>query len=464
MSLSSASKSFSNNKKWTILGQDPDVLLAMVSNILSWFVSSLMPSFLPKLLPKCEYEVDAGNENTDAASTSLTKCISIGRPGGIEQLRVVALQPDMITKGYNVGADGSPFISRKQLKEVKEDMVVVHNHAFSVNYADCAIRWGLYESAKQFVGWPIVPGFDVAGVVTSSDDTDTNNENNFQVGDRVFGCTLFGAYSNQIAVPALQLRKIPPHLSFAEAASLPAVSLTAIYALHLAGHYPPVPKGQRKQNRGILIHSAAGGVGSMAVQMAVLLGLHPIVGVVGSSHKVEAARALGCHHVIDKSKSNLWKEAEIVSPQGYSAILDANGVSTLQDSYDHLCPTGRVIVFGFHSNLPLGKGMLSPWQWIGMGLKMARMPKFDPMDLVISNKAVMGFNLSFFAQEKELVSMLFDQVCTWILLKEKGLTCPRVEEMEGMERIGKAHNSIMSGQSIGKIVVTMLPEEEPDEI
>jgi hypothetical protein len=108
--------------------------------------------------------------------------------------------------------------------------------------------------------------------------------------------------------------------------------------------------------------------------------------------------------------------------------------------------------------------MLSPWQWIGMGLKMARMPKFDPMDLVASNKAVLGFNLSFFAQEKELVSMLFDQVCAWILLKENGLTCPRLSEKEGMERIGEAHNLIMSGQSIGKIVITMPPEEEPDEI
>mmetsp|Transcript_32570 Transcript_32570/g.53863 ORF Transcript_32570/g.53863 Transcript_32570/m.53863 type:complete len:100 (-) Transcript_32570:35-334(-) len=99
---------------------------------------------------------------------------------------------------------------------------------------------------------------------------------------------------------------------------------------------------------------------------------------------------------------------------------------------------------------------------------MASMPQFDAMDLVVSNKAVLGFNLSFFAQERELVSMLFDQVCTWI---ESGndehgekLTCPQVVEMEGMERIGKAHDLIMSGQSVGKIVITMPPVEEPDEI
>eukprot|EP00545_Synedropsis_sp_CCMP1620_P006506 CAMPEP_0119020210 /NCGR_PEP_ID=MMETSP1176-20130426/23584_1 /TAXON_ID=265551 /ORGANISM="Synedropsis recta cf, Strain CCMP1620" /LENGTH=72 /DNA_ID=CAMNT_0006974603 /DNA_START=195 /DNA_END=410 /DNA_ORIENTATION=+ len=72
-----------------------------------------MPSYLPKLLPKCDYEqVDAGDATTniDSCATTIdtsTKCISIGRPGGIEQLRIVSLQPNIVTKGYNVGVDGS---------------------------------------------------------------------------------------------------------------------------------------------------------------------------------------------------------------------------------------------------------------------------------------------------------------------------------------------------------------------
>ena len=74
------------------------------------------------------------------------------------------------------------------------------------------------------------------------------------------------------------------------------------------------------------------------------------------------------------------------------------------------------------------------------------------MDLVVSNKAVLGFNLSFFAEEKELVTQLFDQVCQWL---EQGLLeCPRVVELE-MDRIGEAHDLIMSGKSVGKIVLTV---------
>jgi synaptic vesicle membrane protein VAT-1 len=422
-------------KKWTILGQDPDVLVAMWANLVSWFISTFAPSFLPRLLPSCD------QEDNSPSTIDQTKCISIGRPGGLEQLRLVTLKANLCTKGYNV-VDGSPFVSRDQAPA--EECLIMRNHAFSVNYADCAIRWGLYESAKAFVGWPIVPGFDVAGIVEQGCG-------NLQPGDRVFGCTLFGAYSSRVAVPAMQLRKIPDHLTFVQAAALPAVSLTALYALTLAGHEPS--SGPSKyRNKAILIHSCAGGVGSMLVQMSKLLGLCPIVGVVGRSSKVETAKALGCHVVIDKSAQDLWKAAEEASPNGYFTIMDANGVSTLQQSYDHLCPTGRVIVFGFHSNLPLGRAMLSPLEWIRMGQKMSAMPKFDPMDLVVSNKAVLGFNLSFFAEEKELVTQLFDQVCQWL---EQGLLeCPRVVELE-MDRIGEAHDLIMSGKSVGKIVLTV---------
>ena len=56
--------------------------------------------------------------------------------------------------------------------------------------------------------------------------------------------------------------------------------------------------------------------------------------------------SLGCHHVIDKSKEDLWKAAESRSPEGFQVVFDANGVDTLQESYDHLAPGGRLIVYG----------------------------------------------------------------------------------------------------------------------
>jgi hypothetical protein len=116
----------------------------------------------------------------------------------------------------------------------------------------------------------------------------------------------------------------------------------------------------------------------MLVQLSNLLGLSPVVGLVGRTAKVEAAQALGCHVVIDKSRENLWEVARTACPDGYAAVMDSNGISSIQESYDHLSMTGRLIVYGFHSNLPMGRDMLSPLQWLGMAWKQQRMPKFDP--------------------------------------------------------------------------------------
>mmetsp|Transcript_33563 Transcript_33563/g.67783 ORF Transcript_33563/g.67783 Transcript_33563/m.67783 type:complete len:263 (+) Transcript_33563:949-1737(+) len=196
----------------------------------------------------------------------------------------------------------------------------------------------------------------------------------------------------------------------------------------------------------------AGGVGGFLVQMSKILGLGPIVGVVGSPSKVEEAKALGCDIVIDKSSEDLWEAAEIAGPpNGYGTIMDANGISTLKESYNHLAPSGRLIVFGFHSNLPMGRAILSPIEWIRMAKKAAAMPMFDAMDCTVSNKSILGFNLSFFADEREVLSDMFDQILLWI---ERGrLFCPNVVQM-GMDHVAEAHDLIQSGKSVGKIVLT----------
>jgi NADPH:quinone reductase-like Zn-dependent oxidoreductase len=419
-----------------ILGQDTAILMAMGANLLSWFVRMFAPSLLPALVPKLP------QEQTEGPVSDNTKCVVIARPGGVEQLRIITLKPGYCTTGYNVSPREGAFA---HIKDLPSDCVIVRIDSFSVNYADICIRWGLYESANQYVGYPIVPGFDIAGVVEHV-GADVRQ---FRVGDRVFGCTLFGAYSSRVMVPALHLRRVPDGWSTSQASAIPTVALTSLYSLFLAGHFP-IPS--KFNNKGILIHSAAGGVGSMLIQMSKLLGLSPVVGVVGRSAKVEEAKRLGCDVVIDKSATrNMWNEIAAASPSGYAAVMDSSGVDTLQQSYDHLAMTGRLIVFGFHTNLPMGRDMLSPWQWLKMAYKMTNMPKLDPMEMGAVNKAVLAFNLSFFANEREMLSDLFDQVLAW--LEEGKLSCPRVVEMH-MNDIASAHDLISSGATVGKIVLS----------
>lgn len=196
------------------------------------------------------------------------------------------------------------------------------------------------------------------------------------------------------------------------------------------------------------------------VQMAKLLGLSPVVGVVGRTAKVDAAKSMGCDVVIDKEKirEGLWECIKASGPEdGFSIIADPNGVSTLQASFDHLCPTGRLIVFGFHSNLPMGRDSLNPMEWVRMIRKASNMPAFDPMELVTSNKSVLGFNLSFFVNEINMLAPMYGQIERWLDAgEEQRLRCPRVTEM-AMDEIGEAHQLIQSGNTVGKLV--MIAEE-----
>jgi NADPH:quinone reductase-like Zn-dependent oxidoreductase len=94
--------------------------------------------------------------------------------------------------------------------------------------------------------------------------------------------------------------------------------------------------------------------------------------------------------------------------------------------------------------------MLNPFEWLKMAIKQSNMPKFDAMDLTVSNKSVLGFNLSFFADEREVLSDMFDQVVEW--MRYEKLECPNVVEME-MKNVSLAHEFLQSGKSIGKIVM-----------
>ena len=101
---------------------------------------------------------------------------------------------------------------------------------------------------------------------------------------------MFGAYSSSILVPARQIRLRPTNIPAPDMAGVPAVAATALHCLHIAGAWP---QPLLSSNRACLIHSAAGGVGSMLVQMCRLQGYSPIVAVIGSSHKISYCVELG---------------------------------------------------------------------------------------------------------------------------------------------------------------------------
>jgi NADPH:quinone reductase-like Zn-dependent oxidoreductase len=339
------------------------------------------------------------------------KRIVIDRPGGYGALKLVESDDPAPGKGE----------------------VVVACKACGVNYADGIIRMGLYESAKRLHGYPITPGFEVAGTIAAIGE----GVDGWRIGDEVVGLTLFDGYASHLKIGVDGVFSRPAHLTVEQAATLPTVFLTAWWMIHRQ-LYP-------REGETWLVHSAAGGVGSAIVQLGRLVGAR-IVGVVGGAHKVEHARAMGADAVIDKSSQPLWETAERHAPDGFDAVFDANGVATLKDSYAHLAPTGRLVVYGFHTMLPKTGRLNWPklaWHWL-------RTPRFNPLKMTQDNRSVLAANLSFLQSHAPSLR----EGMLWLMARfESGELQPLPVESYPLRNAAEAQRRIESGTTIGKLAL-----------
>lgn len=305
-----------------------------------------------------------------------------------------------------------------------------------VNYADCVVRMGLYASAKALVGWPITPGFEVAGRIDALGAGVTD----LVVGTPVIGVTLFNGYSSAVVLPRQQVFAVPAGLDPARAAGVPTVFLTAWFALRELAH---LRGGER-----LLIHSAAGGVGCAAVQLAREAGAE-ITAVVGAAHKRALPLALGAQHVVVKSEEDWRIAADRIAPQGYDVILDPNGVSTLGDSYARLAPLGRIVIYGFHSMLPRRGGRP---QWLKLAWDWLRTPRFNPLRLTMDNRSVLAFNLSFLSARADRMIPAMEAVLAGIAA---GRLQPPPVTVYPFDEVARAHRDLESGQTQGKLVLSV---------
>lgn len=335
---------------------------------------------------------------------------------------------------HNAGSYDQLSIETTEIGAPDPDEVRIDVRAIGVNYADVVVHMGLYASAREYVGWPITPGFEVSGVVEAIGE----NVRGLAVGTEVIAVTRFGGYSTRVVVPRHQVFRKPGPLSFEQAAGVPAVYMTAWFALYDLAH----PRAGAK----VLIHSAAGGVGGALIQLCKMRGC-VVVGVVGRSTKVEAAKALGADHVIDKSAQPLWREARRLAPEGYDVILDANGVETLRDSYAHLRRAGKLVVYGFHSMLPKTGG--KP-RWRKLAADWLRTPRFSPLDMTNESRSVLAFNLSYLFDRHDLLAEGMKLVLDAF---ERGTLKPPPITTYPLDEVACAHADLESGTTIGKLVL-----------
>ena len=305
-----------------------------------------------------------------------------------------------------------------------------------INYADILVRMGVYESAKKYVGWPITPGFEISGRILKigSDVTE------FKVGDEVVGFTLFNGYSSVLCLPQNQVIKLPKHFELEQGACLPAAHMTAYYALYQIFHLPPESL--------LLVHSAAGGVGSALVSLATARG-HRVIGVVGNPLKKEYVSQLGAVQVFARGDDDFTYD-QITAEYGYNfdAVFDANGYTTLSFSYESLKPTGKLVSYGSHNLLPKQGGKLN---YLKAAFGLLKTPRFNPLNLITDNKALVGFNLSFLFEYELLKTDCLNGLMG--MVNEKSIPPPQVKVF-AIQDVADAHQWLESGESIGKLAVS----------
>ncbi len=299
--------------------------------------------------------------------------------------------------------------------------VRVRVRASGVNFADLMMRMGLYPEAPPP---PFVPGYEFAGTVVEV----YGEVGELRVGERVVGATEFGAYTDESVVPAWQLRRVPSGISDVEAAAIPVNYLTAWMALHEMAR---VRQGDR-----VLVWSAAGGVGTAAVQIAARAGAH-VVGMVGSESKFQAVRDLGAREV--------WKNGDWKRPD-FDIILDPVGGARLKESFRHLGAAGRVITFGA-SDMVGGRrrSLLKTLRF------MLRTPIYTPFQLMMKNRGVFGLNMLPLIREPELLKRCFDSVLGCF---ERGEFRVVIGKTFPLEQAGAAQEYLASRQNIGKVILT----------
>ncbi|MGQ4418317.1 NADP-dependent oxidoreductase [Streptomyces sp. SAS_269] len=292
--------------------------------------------------------------------------------------------------------------------KVGPDTVLVKVRAAAVNPVDWKCREGHLDSILDAV-FPVVTGWDVSGVVVQPGASVTE----FAVGDEVIGYVREdflsrGTFAEYVAAPVRTLARKPRNLPFEEAAGLPLAGLTAFQAL--------TKVMEVKAGETVLVHAAAGGVGSIAVQLAAHLGAR-VIGT-ASEYNHDYVRSLGAEPVT--YGEGLAERVRALAPAGVDAALDTIGGQTTKTSADLLTPEGRLVSIA------------------------------DP-------EVVSYGGLYYFVRPDT------DDLTRLSELAEEGVVSVHVSQTFPLERAAEAQRLNQEGRTRGKIVVKVdWPEPAPD--
>jgi len=335
--------------------------------------------------------------------------------------------PQVVIERY-----GGPDVLQVQQTSVAPPgpgQVRVRVHAAGINFAEVFCRLGLYRHAPPA---PFVPGFEFAGYIEAVGDAVPSD----RVGQSVMGVTRFGGYQGAVVVDATRVRPLPEGWTVEEGAAFPAAALTAAYGL--------MEPGRLKRGEKVVIHSAAGGVGSTAVQIAHAMGAE-VVGTCGRDEKLPVIEDMGCRMALNYKEGD-WSRRVQDEVGPVDLVFDALGGTYLRQGYRLLKPGGRLVSYGLGTMTPAGKRpnyLKLAWQYL-------QIPRFSVFPLISDNKQVAGFNVLLLWDREDLLGAIFDQCVAWA---NAGLIRPRMGRVVSHLEVSAAHAALQSGSTTGKLVI-----------
>ena len=303
--------------------------------------------------------------------------------------------------------------------------------ASGVNFADIMARLGIYPDAPPI---PCVVGYEVAGTI----DQVGEGVDGLEVGAEVMALTRFGGFSELVCVPSDQCFIRPSGMSAEEGAAIPVNYLTA-YQLMIA-------MGSLKAGERVLVHSAGGGVGIAAIQLAKHLGAE-VIGT-ASAWKHDALREMGVDKLIDyRTEDFETRVLEMTKGRGVELILDAVGGKSFKKGMRILSPTGRLGMFGM-SSAATGKKR----SWISFLKAILTMPlfEFNPGALINDNKGVFGVNMGHMWSEVDRLSLWTEEL---LLLYQQGAIKPHIDRVFSFQEAAQAHHYIQDRKNFGKVLL-----------
>ena len=342
--------------------------------------------------------------------------------------------------------------------------VLVQVKAIGLNFADVFSVLGLYSATPSGEFTPGLKFSGVVGAIGTDPGLETSVEfasvearrraekvaGNFRVGDRVSGVMRFGAYSTEVLAPAHQLRKIPAEWTFEQGAAFNVQALTSYYGLKALGDVKP---GQT-----VLVHSAAGGCGLLALGILKAIGAKA-VGTVGTKTKVDVILNrfpdyIKREQIIVRDRkrfpAQLRESLDFLESEGFDVVLDAVGGDFFRPGFDSLSPGGRHIIYGAADLTPQADrvwSIFNPLVGLRLAYKYLTRPKVDPLQLPADNKSVMGFSLIWMFSH---VNVLLDLLEA---LYAMDLDPPLVGQVFDFEDAPKAIRLFQSGVTTGKVVL-----------